>query len=281
MNKPRKWWLAGLLSLIRPGLGQMYNGQMNKAIVIILLEYCYIALLYSVAFYRLSAVTIIALVVIGVACFIIVLADSIVVAKRNSTDYALKKYNNIYIYIVVVAVLGTINYFNSEYVKNNVIESFKFSSGSMTPTILIGDHVIVDSSQSAHNPQRGDIVVFEYPKDPEKNFLKRVVAIGGDSVELRNAILYVNGSAVSEPYIKQPEITDSIPRSVSGSNYGPAVVPDNSYFVLGDNRDNSQDSRYFGFISSDKIKGTVRNIYWSWDRSNHAVRWDRIGMQIR
>ncbi len=281
MNKPRKWWLAGLMTLIKPGLGQIYNGQMNKAILIILLEYCYIPLLYVVAFYSLSAVTIISLVVIGVAYYILVLADSIVVAKRNSTDYALKTYNKLYIYIAVVALFGTINYFNSEYVKNNVIESFKFSSGSMTPTILIGDHIIADRSQSARNPKRGDIVVFEYPENPEKNFLKRVVAIGGDRVELRNATLYVNGTAVSELYIKQPESNDNAPHSLSGSNYGPVVVPDNSYFVLGDNRDNSQDSRYFGFISRDKIKGTVRNIYWSWDRSNHAVRWDRIGMQIR
>ncbi len=277
MNKPRKWWVAGLMTLVRLGLGQLYNGQLNKAILFVLIEYCFVSLMFYVAF--ISVIAFLSLAVIGAICYIFVLLDAILVAKKNSTDYLPKKFNNIYVYAAIVIALSTINYFYIDYVKNNIIESFKFSSSSMSPTILNGDRIIVDRSVSARSPKRGDIVIFEYPENPEKNFLKRVVAIGGDNVELRNSALYVNGNVVVEPYVKQPDSNENITNS--RENYGPAVVPNNSYFVLGDNRDNSQDSRYFGFISHDKIKGTVRSIYWSWDKSNHMIRWDRIGMQIQ
>jgi signal peptidase I len=150
----------------------------------------------------------------------------------------------------------------------------------MDPTLLVGDHIIVDRSSSARNPKRGDIVVFESPQNG-KNFLKRVVAIGGDNVELRNAVLYINGNVINEPYIKKPENNEGISQSFSNGNYGPAIVPGNTYFVLGDYRNNSQDSRHFGFVPHENIKGTVRSIYWSWDKPNNTVRWNRIGMQLR
>ena len=167
-----------MLSLIQPGIGQIYNGQLNKGIFVILLGYCYIPLLYFIAFYGLSALTIISLVIIGAAYYIVVIADSIVVAKK-STDYTPKKYNNIYVYIAALIILGSISHFYADYVKHNFIEAFRFPSGSMDPTLLVGDHIIVDRSPAARNPKRGDIVVFESPQNG-KNFLKRVVAIGGD-----------------------------------------------------------------------------------------------------
>jgi signal peptidase I len=281
MNKPRKWWVAGLLSFIKPGLGQLYNGQLNKAIFIILLGFASAPLLYLFVLNDLSVSKVFLLAAIYVGYYIVVIADSIVVAKKTGSVYALKKYNKIYVYIAALIILGTMNYLFAGYVKHNFVEAFKFASRSMEPTLLVGDHLLVNRSPSARNPQRGDIVVFEYPEDPEKNFLKRVVAIGGDNVELRNGVLYVNGKVVNEPYIKQPKNNKSLSPSLSGSNYGPVVVPDNSYFVLGDNRDNSQDSRYFGFVSREKIKGTARSIYWSWDKSNSTVRWNRIGALFR
>jgi signal peptidase I len=281
MNKPRKWWVAGLLSFIKPGLGQLYNGQLNKAIFIILLGFASAPLLYLFVLNDLSVSKVFLLAAIYVGYYIVVIADSIVVAKKTGSVYVLKKYNKIYVYIAALIILGAMNYLFAGYVKHNFVEAFKFPSRSMEPTLLVGDHLLVNRSPSARNPQRGDIVVFEYPEDPEKNFLKRVVAIGGDNVELRNGVLYVNGKVVNEPYIKQPKNNKSLSPSLSGSNYGPVVVPDNSYFVLGDNRDNSQDSRYFGFVSREKIKGTARSIYWSWDKSNSTVRWNRIGALFR
>lgn len=278
MNKPRKWWLAGLMSLVMPGLGQIYNGQLNKGIFFILLGYCYIPLIYFIVFYKLSVVTLILFWIIAVFYYFFVVGDSIVIAKKNSAEYHLKGYNKILAYIAVVIILGCTSHFYREYIKSNVMEAFKFPSGSMMPTLLVGDHLIADRSSQARNPKHGEVVVFINPHDAEKNFLKRVVAIAGDTVELRNAVLYINGNAVNEPYIRK---IDSNSRLGSSVNFGPVVVPADSYFVLGDNRDNSQDSRHFGFVSHDKIKGTARSIYWSWDAANASVRWKRIGMSIQ
>lgn len=280
MNKPRAWWVAGLLSLVKAGLGQIYNGQLKKGLFVILIGYCYIPLFYFVASHGLSILTLFAMIAIAAVYYAYVVADSIVVARKLSTDYTPKKYNSIYVYMGVLLFFGVLNHFLSDSIKNNVIEAFKFPTASMEPTLQIGDHILVDRSPKARFPKRGDIIVFEYPKDPEKNFLKRVVAIGGDRVEMRDAILYVNGNAVSEPYLKQPDI-DNLAKLSSWSNYSAVVVPDNAYFVLGDNRDKSQDSRYFGFIQQAKIKGIAQSIYWSWDKPNNSVRWDRIGMAIR
>lgn len=280
MNKPRAWWVAGLLSLVKAGLGQIYNGQLKKGLFVILIGYCYVPLFYFVASHGLSILTLFTMATVAAVYYIFVVTDSIVVAKRRGTDYTPKKYNNIYIYVGILIFFVVVNHFLTGYIKNNVIEAFKFPTASMAPTLQIGDHILVDRSSKARNPKRGDIIVFEYPKDPEKNFLKRVVAIGGDRVEMRDAILYVNGNVISEPYLKQPDLDNSSKPS-SLSNYSEVVVPNNAYFVLGDNRDKSQDSRYFGFIEQDKIKGIAQSIYWSWDKTNNTVRWDRIGMAIR
>ncbi len=281
MNEPRKWWLAGLLGLLVPGLGQIYNGQLNKGIFIILLDYCLVSLRYFVAFYSFLVLSFLLLVAITLIYYIWVVADSLVVAKKYNSNFIPKKYNNIYVYIAALIILGSINYFYSDYLENNSIETFRISSRSMEPSLLEGDRIIVDSRSSARNPMRGDLTVFEYPQNREKTWIKRVVAIGGDMVEIRNFALYVNGSIIHEDYIKQSEGSDRISQLSSSANYGPAVVPDNMYFVLGDNRDNSQDGRHFGFVAHEKIKGTARSIYWSWDKSNNTVRWNRIGMTLR
>ncbi|WP_085812930.1 signal peptidase I [Geoanaerobacter pelophilus] len=139
---------------------------------------------------------------------------------------------------------------------------------------------LTDRTQSAKNPKRGDLIVFEYPEDSSKDFIKRVVAVGGDMVEIKDKELFVNGKTVKEPYAVHKE-TDLIPATINPrDNYGPQVVPKDSYFVLGDNRDRSYDSRFWGAVTKNKVKGTVKNLYWSWDKKNLLVRWDRIGMRI-
>jgi len=280
MNKPRVWWVAGLLSLVKAGLGQIYNGQLNKGIFIILIGYCYVPLFYFVVSHGLSILALFSMAAVAAIYYIYVVTDSIVVSKRLGAGYTRKKYNTIYVYIGILIFFGVVNHFLSDYIRNNIIEAFKIPAVSMEPTVLLGDHLLVDRSPKARFPKRGDIIVFEYPKDPEKNYLKRVVAVAGDRVEMRDATLYVNDNAVSEPYLKQPDIDNSAKLS-SWSNYSEVVVPDNAYFALGDNRDKSHDSRYFGFIEQAKIKGIAQSIYWSWDETNNSVRWDRIGMAIR
>jgi signal peptidase I len=148
--------------------------------------------------------------------------------------------------------------------------------------LLIGDHLLVDRQSTARNPERGDLIVFEFPEDPEgskRDFMKRVVAIEGDSVEIRDKVLFLNGEKVAEPYVVHMDAKTSS----SGSPrdfFGPVTVPESAYFVLGDNRDRSYDSRFWGFVGKDEVKGTVKIIYWSWDSSQGTVRWNRIGMDV-
>ena len=173
-----------------------------------------------------------------------------------------------------------------------IIQAFKIPSGSMIPSLLIGDHILVTkfiygtkipfSDKSIlvfKQPGKGDIIVFKYPEDPKKDFIKRVVAAGGDTLEERNKIIYVNGKEVTEPYAYHG---DSFvrPRGDPRDNFGPLIVPENKVFVMGDNRDQSFDSRYWGFVDIKAIKGKALIIYWSWDPGNR-LRFNRIGRLVK
>jgi signal peptidase I len=193
-----------------------------------------------------------------------------------------------------------------------VVQAFKIPSGSMIPTLLIGDHILVSKlsygiqwpSQCkfqwgfppincyASNavvefgkPQRGDIIVFRFPEDEEKDFIKRIVGIPGDRVQVKNKVVLVNGTPLDDKAFTQridPGIIDGTinPRD----NFGPVTVPEGSYFVMGDNRDQSLDSRFWGYVREEKIRGKAFRIYWSW--SGHGqwtewVRWERFAKAIQ
>ena len=172
-----------------------------------------------------------------------------------------------------------------------VIQAFKIPSGSMIPTLLIGDHLLVNKFIYGtkipftarrvlifKKPERGDIIVFKYPENPEKDFIKRVTAVEGDVIEERDKRIYVNGKAVIEPYTQH---SDSGIRSGNDprDNFRPLTVPKGKVFVMGDNRDQSYDSRYWGFVDLKEIKGKALIIYWSWD-PDKWVRVSRLGRLI-
>ncbi|GBE01692.1 signal peptidase I P [bacterium BMS3Bbin06] len=175
-----------------------------------------------------------------------------------------------------------------------VVQAFKIPSGSMIPTLLVGDHILVAKFIYGteipftdkkilvfREPRKGDIIVFKYPKDPSRDFIKRVIAVGGDVVEGRNKNVFVNGRALKEPYIQH---TDNDTRPVGmdvRDNFGPVYVPQGKIFVMGDNRDQSYDSRYWGFVDLSEVKGKAFIIYWSWDGKRHLPRLSRIGRLIR
>jgi len=199
------------------------------------------------------------------------------------------------------------------------VEAFKIPSGSMIPTLTIGDHLLVNKfiygpripfTDSRiftwKKPKRGEIIVFKYPEDESKNFIKRVVGLPGDKVEIKKGKLFLNDQVVPvtaielpdsigqfsvSPYFTQPRLFDEhlgtvkhhiqYLRDQSGYDFGPVLVPKDSVFVMGDNRDNSQDSRVWGFVNDDKILGRALIIYWSWDGADRWVRWERIGTLIR
>jgi signal peptidase I len=180
------------------------------------------------------------------------------------------------------------------FIRAYIIQAFKIPSGSMIPTLLIGDHLLVTKFIYGVNPplmdkkilvfdkpKRGDIIVFKYPEDPDRDFIKRVIAVEGDIVEGRDKKIYVNGVELKEPYARY---SDSFihPRELDPrDNFGPIEVPKGKLFVMGDNRDQSYDSRFWGFVDLKNVKGKALIIYWSWDSENHKPRFERIGKIIK
>lgn len=167
------------------------------------------------------------------------------------------------------------------FIRAYVIQAYKIPAGSMKPTLLIGDHILVDKLQkNLDKIERGNIVIFVYPPDPRKDFVKRVIGLPNDLIEIRDKALYVNGELFQEDYVIHID-TNIIPAKIRPrDNLGPIRVPQNSLFVLGDNRDASFDSRFWGFVDISKVKGKVTKIYWSWDKANFQVRWERIGQTV-
>lgn len=177
------------------------------------------------------------------------------------------------------------------FIRTFVVQAFKIPSGSMQDTLLVGDYILVNkfiygikapftdyTVIPIKDPRRGDVVVFRFPEDPSKDFIKRVVAVGGDKVEIRNKSVYVNGELQHNPHAvhSDPRIQNT-PRD----NYGPVVVPEGKLFTLGDNRDDSNDSRFWGFVDVSAVRGKAFMIYWSWNSEDIGVRWDRLGSLIR
>ncbi|MEF2144680.1 MAG: signal peptidase I [Desulfovibrionaceae bacterium] len=177
------------------------------------------------------------------------------------------------------------------FISSFLVQAFKIPSGSMLETLQIGDQLLVSRFAydikvpftnivifSTGEPQHGDVIVFEYPRDPSKDFIKRVIGLPGDSIEIRNKVIYRNDEPLDEPYIQHTDQRILLGRRDIMERF---VVPENKFFVLGDNRDNSQDSRFWGFVDRGVIVGKALVIYWSWDHNKSEVRWDRIGDLIR
>ena len=135
-----------------------------------------------------------------------------------------------------------------------VVEPFYIPSGSMEPTLKEHDRIIVSKlNYRFQDPKRGDIIVFKYPVDPKRNFVKRLIATGGETVQIKNSKLYIDD---------RPEPEDYLPRGLRFKDFGPVKVPPGSYFMMGDNRNNSEDSRVWGFLPKDLIVGKALVIYW-------------------
>jgi signal peptidase I len=180
------------------------------------------------------------------------------------------------------------------FIRTFVIQAYKIPSGSMKPTLLIGDHILVSKFNYGvklpfirstlipiGTPNRGDIVVFIYPEDRSKDFIKRLIGLPGDTIEIRNKKILLNGLPWSDThgvYVDNVIIPGSVqPRD----NFGPVKVPEGSIFVMGDNRDESYDSRFWGFVNMKDVLGKALIIYWSWNQENTWVRWGRTGTILK
>jgi signal peptidase I len=202
---------------------------------------------------------------------------------RKSTKRLIWEYTEAIVTALLLALL----------IRAFVIQAFKIPTGSMIPTLVVGDHILVNKFiygvkvpfsdkkiMALKEPEREDIIVFKYPEDPDRDFIKRIVAVEGDTIESKDKVIYINGDPVEEPYVEHTD--DSIrPRGVEPrDNFGPLTVPEDKYFVMGDNRDQSYDSRYWGFVDEEAIKGEALIIYWSWDGRKHLPRLGRMAMLV-
>ncbi|OGP90863.1 MAG: signal peptidase I [Deltaproteobacteria bacterium RBG_16_47_11] len=202
-----------------------------------------------------------------------------------------KRFLKEYIEPIVIAVLIAL------FVRSFVVQAFKIPSSSMEPTLLVGDYLLVNKFLygiripftdkkilQLKKPQRGDIVVFIYPKDRSKDFIKRVMGQGGEKVEIVRNKIYINDQLINDPWGHYSEKNPWIRYLAPMESFGPVVVPKDSLFVLGDNRDNSQDSRFWGFVSLNEVRGKAFIIYFSLDWPAKGlfdkIRWVRIGKLI-
>jgi signal peptidase I len=217
---------------------------------------------------------------------------------------------------IVIAVILAL------FIRTWVVQAFKIPTGSMEENLLIGDHLLVNKFVSGptlgpferfflpvRDPRRTDVVVFKYPEEPERDFIKRVIGLPGETVEVRERRVYINGQPLDEPYVHFLEPAGGEAQEFTSvdvrQRYGPVTVPEGHYFVMGDNRDNSQDSRYWGFLPRGYIKGKALVVYWSYEAEREdytpssgvgstvrqigsvvthfftRTRWDRMLHQIR
>lgn len=179
-----------------------------------------------------------------------------------------------------------------------IVQAFKIPSGSMIPSLLIGDHLLVNKfligttveipftnitlfyMPGLRKPQRGDIVVFKYPEDPNRDFIKRIIAVEGDLIEGRQKRIFVNGVELQEPYIQHVDRLPAVGQMARRDTFGPEIVPKGKLFVMGDNRDASYDSRFWGYVDRKDLRGKAFIIYWSWDSDTNSPRFSRIGNLI-
>jgi signal peptidase I len=337
----RKPWLAGLLSLFVPGLGQVYNGQGLKGVLFYCL-YGIVGLACLVFLFTLSLAPLDIVLPLGIilAGHLYILMDAIKTARHKRATFQPKSYNKWYIYLAILVLAAFVIQPTAASTIRKVCQAFKIPSGAMEETLLIGDHILVDKFRLRFMPlQRFVIIVFHYPWEQERVFIERLIALPGERVQLRNRQVYINEQPLQEPYAQYmaargqaepfgpiivPKRGDTIeirsdqqlyvnaePVSIPPGRYyprdhgdamtgfavfygplfpvgttlqkpiGPLVVQDDYYFTLGDNRDNSKDSRYWGFVPHANVLGVAKRIYWSWDRHAKWVRWERIGQDIR
>ncbi|MBF6567396.1 MAG: signal peptidase I [Candidatus Binataceae bacterium] len=223
-------------------------------------------------------------------------------APRNAEEprkSALREYGEAFGIAILLALV----------IRSFLIQAYKIPSGSMEPTLLIGDHLLVNKlAYGLRMPDslfgltplageipygrylmrlgrvhRGDVVVFVFPMDNTKDFIKRVIGVAGDSVAVKDGKVYLNGSPMNDPHGSYELSSRDRVRLSPRDNFGPVVVPPGKLFMMGDNRDHSYDSRFWGFVNIDAVEGKALVIYWSWDSDGNSllpVRWSRFGMLI-
>jgi len=284
INPGRAWLnrpcLAGLLQIVTPGLGNLYTGRPLHGLIL------YVAVQGIVLFLALALlwlpwpVNFLIPVAAAIVVTVFVIFDGVRCARASLPDFPLARYNRWYVYILVVAVLAIVvapeQVLVGSPTRAYVMQTFAADTTSMEPTVLIGDHVVVDKSAYAFSePKRRDIAFYRATQRSQTISMKRIVGMPGETIEIRNREVFINGKKIDEPYVQflRPSTDGTFP----GVSMAPTIIPPDAYFLLGDNRDNSADSRFIGPVQRRQFLGKAQTIYFSSDPETHKTRWNRIG----
>jgi signal peptidase I len=301
----RRIWLAVLLSLIMPGLGQVYCGRLKRGLVLNFLNILPLPIvigLFSVSNSPALMQIVMALILAGGTVQLTAIIDSVFLAKRAGAGYQLKDYNTPFVYVLLVLIVTGGSIGSALYIRSQGLEAFRVPTASCYPTIVPNDRILANKfAYNRTDPQRGDLVVHICPFDRHWNYIKRIVAIAGDTVEIKDNQLYVNGYKLTRRQLHESTL-DNIRITVEGKllegqvfeeqtsgnvkyniflaesphdktagDFEKITIPEHHCFVLGDNRNLSRDSRHFGPVPLATIIGRADYIYWP------AKDWSHFG----
>ncbi|WP_207260436.1 signal peptidase I [Desulfovibrio sp. Huiquan2017] len=272
VEKPRNPWLAMTLSLVAVGVGQVYNGQWRKGVGFFLAEI--VLALFMILFWAdFAAMLLCVSILFGYNLFA---GGEAFASARKLTAYTLKPSNRWWIYLLCLAVsLGSGVVFE-RIIKGWFFMAYQVPSVSMLPTIRVGDHFMVEVLEPDDKLARGDIVIFSLPETDGRDFVKRVVGLPGETVEIRQRKVLVDGAPLEEPYAHHAR-AGFLPRR---DTFGPIILGADEYFLMGDNREDSYDSRWLGPVKRKRITGRAGYIYFPGDLD--APDWaDRLGTPLR
>lgn len=292
-NNPRRPWIAALITLLTIGLGHLYAGNPKRGLILFGIAQT-LFVICSIFMIIIPNVIFILVVVIAVLAFaVFCVVDAASIANRKKENYELARYNRWFVYLGYIVILYVVSTIVSAGIRANIVQAYRIPSGAMKPTLLGGDHLLVNKFiygvkipfvqkplTSISEPKRGDVVIFIYPEDRAKVFIKRVIGVGGDMIEIRDKKILLNNLPWSDAHgVNVDNVI--IPRSDQPrDNFGPVTVPAGALFVLGDNRDQSYDSRFWGFVPMKDVLGKALIIYWSWNNEGSNVRWSRINVRV-
>jgi signal peptidase I len=295
--KRRKPWLAALMSMVVPGLGQLYNGSTRGPIVAL-----FVSGLFTVTamIFLFDSLPKLACAVLGGLLIDLIFAVHAWRQARELMEVELKKFQRWWAYLLYAVLLYAIPDAYGLLMPTR-IQSFQIPSQSMLPTLLVGDRLVADGwAYWGKDPKRGDVIVFDYPRDPKIKYVKRVIGVAGDIVELRQGELYLNGKMVPQrrsgkpntfengwEHVEYIENLEGVEHPIfrvqpmQVSDFGPVTVPEGQFFTLGDNRDRSNDSRVWGFVKREEILAQMRYVYFSWDTMTSRIRQERLGEIVK
>jgi signal peptidase I len=278
--KPKEPLLAVMLTVILSGLGQIYAGKIKRGIILFLIPLVISILLISylsnlifnpnTGLNSSALLLLILLGIVGFAYAVFVMIDSYRCAKEYNMQNNLtrnitsdKKY--LIAGIIFFIIFNPLAPITRAYVRNRLVQAFRIPTGTMKPTLMEGDLILADKAiYKKSEPKRGDVIVFIYPEDTKKMFVKRLVGLPGETIEIKNGGVLINGTFLNEPPFSNKYYYN---RGDYGKEGQSVKIPADSYFVLGDNSNYSKDSRYWGFVPKKNLVGKAYKIYFPFDRS--------------